>query len=161
MVLAFRRAAPRAISRVCQNVLGGTETGVTLLLGTFTLGIGFGSLLCERLSAKQLEIGLVPFGSIGLTVFGLDLAFASPTTLPPIPLSILPCGIPRERYTFCSTFSRWAFSGVLHRPALCADADSLGREPPRAHHRREQHRQCPVHGRRDAGAAAGLGGPMA
>ena len=73
-----------------KNVLGGTETSVTLLLGTFTLGIGFGSLLCERLSAKQLEIGLVPFGSIGLTVFGLDLAFASPTTLPPIPLSILP-----------------------------------------------------------------------
>jgi 1-acyl-sn-glycerol-3-phosphate acyltransferase len=28
-----------------------------------------------------VEIGLVPFGSIGLTLFGLDLAFASPTAL--------------------------------------------------------------------------------
>jgi 1-acyl-sn-glycerol-3-phosphate acyltransferase len=73
-----------------KNVLGGTETSVTLLLGTFTFGIGIGSLLCERLSAKQVEIGLVPFGSIGLTVFGLDLAFASPGTLPATSLSLLP-----------------------------------------------------------------------
>ncbi len=59
-----------------KNVLGGGETSVTLLLATFTVGIGVGSLLCERLSAKQVEIGLVPFGSIGLTLFGLDLAIA-------------------------------------------------------------------------------------
>jgi 1-acyl-sn-glycerol-3-phosphate acyltransferase len=64
------------------KVLGGGESAVTLLLATFTVGIGLGSLLCERLSAKQVEIGLVPFGSIGLTLFGLDLAFASPASLP-------------------------------------------------------------------------------
>jgi 1-acyl-sn-glycerol-3-phosphate acyltransferase len=73
-----------------KNVLGGAETSVTLLLGTFTLGIGIGSLLCERLSAKQVEIGLVPFGSIGLTLFGLDLAFASPSMPSAVPLSIVP-----------------------------------------------------------------------
>jgi len=65
-----------------KNVLGGGESSVTLLLATFTIGIGLGSLLCERLSSRHVEIGLVPFGSIGLTVFGLDLAFASPTLLP-------------------------------------------------------------------------------
>ncbi len=65
-----------------KNVLGGGESAVTLLLATFTVGIGLGSLLCERLSAKQVEIGLVPFGSIGLTVFGLDLALAAPGGLP-------------------------------------------------------------------------------
>ncbi len=73
-----------------KNVLGGGETSVTLLLATFTAGIGIGSLLCEKLSGKHVEIGLVPFGSIGLTVFGLDLAFASPANLPagaPLPLS--------------------------------------------------------------------------
>ena len=72
-----------------KNVLGGTETSVTLLLAIFTIGIGLGSLLCERLSAGHVEIGLVPFGSIGLTIFGIDLAFASPTLLPagaPLPL---------------------------------------------------------------------------
>ncbi len=63
-----------------KNVLGGSETAVTLLLATFTFGIGVGSLLCEKLSAKRVELGLVPLGSIGLTLFALDLAFASPAT---------------------------------------------------------------------------------
>ncbi len=67
-----------------QKVLGGDETVVTLLLATFSVGIGVGSLLCERLSAKRLEIGLVPFGSIGLTLFALDLSLAS-ALLPPAP----------------------------------------------------------------------------
>ena len=65
-----------------KNVLGGGESAVTLLLAVFTVGIGAGSLLCERLSARHLELGLVPLGSIGLTLFGLDLAWAS-TLLPP------------------------------------------------------------------------------
>ncbi|MBS1130006.1 MAG: Phospholipid/glycerol acyltransferase:Major facilitator superfamily 1 [Proteobacteria bacterium] len=63
-------------------VLGGGESAVTLLLATFTVGIGLGSMLCERMSGKHVEIGLVPFGSIGLTLFGLDLYFASPVGLP-------------------------------------------------------------------------------
>jgi 1-acyl-sn-glycerol-3-phosphate acyltransferase len=58
--------------------LGGDETVVTLLLTVFSLGIGIGSLLCERLSGHKVEIGLVPLGSIGLTLFGIDLYFAQP-----------------------------------------------------------------------------------
>ena len=65
-----------------RNVLGGGETGVTLLLAVFTTGIGLGSLACERLSAGRVEIGLVPLGAFGLTLFGLDLALASPATVP-------------------------------------------------------------------------------
>ena len=65
-----------------REVLGGSETVVTLLLVTFSVGIGVGSLACEKLSGRLVEIGLVPFGSIGLTVFAVDLAFASPS-LPP------------------------------------------------------------------------------
>jgi len=61
-----------------KDVLGGSETAVTLLLATFTFGIGLGSLLCERLSAGRIELGLVPLGSIGMTVFALDMAFATP-----------------------------------------------------------------------------------
>ncbi|MCK6405725.1 MAG: MFS transporter [Rhodocyclaceae bacterium] len=64
-------------------VLGGGESAVTLLLATFTVGIGIGSLLCERMSAKYVELGLVPFGSIGLTLFGLDLALASASFVHP------------------------------------------------------------------------------
>jgi len=58
--------------------LGGNEQVVTLLLTLFTVGIGSGSLLCNWLSGQKVEIGLVPFGSIGLTLFGIDLFFARP-----------------------------------------------------------------------------------
>ena len=60
-----------------KTTLGGGEEVVTLLLTVFSLGIGLGSLLCERLSGHKVEIGLVPLGSIGLTWFGVDLYFAS------------------------------------------------------------------------------------
>jgi len=58
---------------LAKNVIGGSEHVVTLLLTIFSVGIGLGSLLCERLSGHKIEIGLVPFGSIGLSVFGIDL----------------------------------------------------------------------------------------
>lgn len=57
--------------------LGGNEQVVTLLLTLFSIGIGVGSLLCEKMSGQRVELGLVPFGSIGLTVFGIDLYFAA------------------------------------------------------------------------------------
>jgi len=57
--------------------LGGNETVVTALLALFSVGIGAGSLLCERMSRRRVELGLVPFGSIGLTLFAVDLWFAS------------------------------------------------------------------------------------
>lgn len=60
-----------------KDVLGGDEHVATLLLAIFSIGIGVGSLLCERLSGHKVEIGLVPFGSIGLSVFAVDLYFAS------------------------------------------------------------------------------------
>jgi 1-acyl-sn-glycerol-3-phosphate acyltransferase len=60
-----------------RQVLGGDESVVTLLLGVFSIGIGAGSLACERLSARRVEIGLVPFGSIGMTLFAVDLWLAS------------------------------------------------------------------------------------
>ncbi|HEX3137968.1 MAG TPA: MFS transporter, partial [Casimicrobiaceae bacterium] len=67
-----------------KNVLGGSEQIVTLLLVLFSAGIGVGSLLCERLSGRKVEIGLVPFGSIGLTAFAVDLYFAVPDAPPGI-----------------------------------------------------------------------------
>jgi 1-acyl-sn-glycerol-3-phosphate acyltransferase len=60
----------------CRVTLGGDEHMVTLLLTVFSVGIGLGSLFCERLSGGKIELGLVPFGSIGLSLFALDLAFA-------------------------------------------------------------------------------------
>ncbi len=68
--------------------LGGNEQVVTLLLTLFTLGIGTGSLLCNWLSGNKIEIGLVPFGSIGLTLFGVDLYFSQPDVLPTVTLGL-------------------------------------------------------------------------
>lgn len=62
--------------------LYGDEHVVTLLLAIFSVGVAIGSVICEKLSHERLELGLVPFGSIGLSLFALDLYFAG--TLPPV-----------------------------------------------------------------------------
>ena len=64
-----------------KSYLGGDNTVVTALLVAFSVGVAIGSLLCERLSGKQVELGIVPIGSIGLTIFGIDLFFASPQSI--------------------------------------------------------------------------------
>ncbi len=56
--------------------LGGNEQVYILLLAMFSIGIGAGSFLCERLSGRIVELGLVPMGALGLTVFGADIYFA-------------------------------------------------------------------------------------
>jgi 1-acyl-sn-glycerol-3-phosphate acyltransferase len=61
-----------------RHVLGGDGSVNTLALTLFSIGTGVGSLLCEKLSGKRVEIGLVPMGAFGLTVFAVDLFFAHP-----------------------------------------------------------------------------------
>ncbi|ADG16072.1 phospholipid/glycerol acyltransferase [Paraburkholderia atlantica] len=65
-----------------KDVLSADPDVVTALLATFSIGIGIGSLLCERLSKRRIEVGLVPLGSIGMSVFAIDLFLAS-HALPP------------------------------------------------------------------------------
>lgn len=59
--------------------LNGDPSLVTLLLSLFTIGIGVGSMLCEKLSKSRVELGIVPIGALGLSVFGIDLYFAIPS----------------------------------------------------------------------------------
>jgi 1-acyl-sn-glycerol-3-phosphate acyltransferase len=65
-----------------KEVLHGDEQVASLLLVVFSIGIACGSLLCEVLSKRHVEIGLVPLGAIGMSVFAIDLYFAS-RNLPP------------------------------------------------------------------------------
>ena len=65
-----------------KNVLHGDEHVASLLLVVFSVGIGIGALLCEVLSKRHVEIGLVPLGAIGMSVFSIDLYFAT-RGLPP------------------------------------------------------------------------------
>ena len=68
-----------------KEVMHGNEQVASLLLVVFSIGIGTGSLLCEVLSRRHVEIGLVPLGAIGMSVFAIDLYFAS-RGLPPAPI---------------------------------------------------------------------------
>ena len=67
---------------LAKEVLHGNEQVASALLVVFSFGIGTGSLLCETLSRRHVEIGLVPLGAIGMSVFAVDLYFAS-SGLPP------------------------------------------------------------------------------
>ncbi|MES2189728.1 MAG: MFS transporter [Pseudomonadota bacterium] len=60
-----------------KDVMHGDEHVASLLLVVFSIGIATGSLLCEVLSKRHVEIGLVPMGAIGMSVFAIDLYFAS------------------------------------------------------------------------------------
>ncbi|MBV1777337.1 MFS transporter [Burkholderiaceae bacterium DAT-1] len=61
-----------------RDILGGNPEVYTLMMAIFSIGIGLGSVLCEKMSGHKVEIGLVPFGSIGLTLFAADIMFAVP-----------------------------------------------------------------------------------
>ena len=62
---------------LAKDVLHGDESLFILLLSVFSIGIGIGSLLCEKLSKGRIELGLVVFGAIGLSIFGTDLYVVS------------------------------------------------------------------------------------
>ena len=62
---------------LAKDVLGGDEGVASLLLVAFSVGIGIGSLLCESLSRRHVELGLVPIGAFGMTAFAVDIYFAT------------------------------------------------------------------------------------
>jgi hypothetical protein len=128
-----------------KDVLSASPDVVTVLLATFSVGIGLGSLLCERLSQRRVEIGLVPLGSIGISVFAIELYFASHAC--------------RRPAICCRSANSWPARALAHpgRPvpardvrrllqrAARADPEPQRADASRAHHRREQHPQRAVH----------------
>jgi MFS family permease len=58
-------------------ILGGDPKLISILLGSFVIGVAMGSLCCNRLSRGQVEPGLVPIGALGLSLFAIDLYFSS------------------------------------------------------------------------------------
>lgn len=68
------------IGEYSKTIFGSNPYGLNYLTGLFCVGIGAGSMLCDRLSRDRLELGLVPFGSLGMSVFLIDLFLVgSPT----------------------------------------------------------------------------------
>lgn len=62
--------------------LNGTESAVSFLLALFSIGIAIGSLACDKLSNHRIEVGLVPLGSLGISLFGYLMAANVPESLP-------------------------------------------------------------------------------
>ena len=132
-----------------KDVLSANPDVVTVLLGTFSIGIGLGSLLCEKLSKRRVEIGLVPLGSIGMSVFAIDLFFAS-HALPPAG-HLLSVGeflaMPAHWRVLADLFLLAMFGGLYSVPLYALIQSRSQPTPPRAHHRREQYSQLAVHDR--------------
>jgi len=63
-----------------KELLGADARAVTLLNAAFTVGIGIGSLACERLSRRRVELGLVPLAALGISIAALDVWLAGTPT---------------------------------------------------------------------------------
>ncbi len=100
-----------------KDVLHGNEHVASLLLVVFSLGIGVGSLLCETFSHRHVEIGLVPLGAIGMSVFAGDLYLAS-RALPPAELLTLGAFLaqPAHWRVLADLFALSLFAGLYSVP---------------------------------------------
>ena len=131
-----------------KDVLHGNEQVASLLLVVFSIGIGIGSLLCEMLSRRHVEIGLVPLGAIGMSVFAIDLYFASRGLPPPAAAGI---GAFVGAAGALARDGRPGAAVAVRRPVQRADvrADPAARaaHAPGPHHRGQQHPQRAVHDR--------------
>ena len=64
-------------AKLTEDHLMGSSIIVPVLLGVVTISIALGSLSCEWLSGRRIEIGLVPIGALGVSIFGIDFFFAT------------------------------------------------------------------------------------
>ena len=78
----FGTALTAQLPNYAVEQLGGGLSLNLLALGLFSIGTGIGSLLCEKLSGRSVEIGLVPLGAFGVSAFAIDLYFARPGLAP-------------------------------------------------------------------------------
>jgi len=114
-------------------VLGSSDGTFTLLLSLFSIGIAAGSLLCEKLSHRTVEIGLVPLGAIGMTVFGADLFFAHPQIIGEQKLAIMQViAQPGVKRVMFDLFMMAIFSGLYIVPLFAlvqsrTDKDKVSR----------------------------------
>jgi MFS family permease len=131
---------------LAKDVLHGDEHVASLLLVVFSIGIGIGSLLCEVLSRRHVEIGLVPLGAIGMSVFSIDLYFSS-RGLPPSDLLTLAgfCGQAGALARDGRPAAAEPVRGPVQRADVRADPAAQPAHAPRAHHRGQQHPERAVH----------------
>jgi acyl-[acyl-carrier-protein]-phospholipid O-acyltransferase / long-chain-fatty-acid--[acyl-carrier-protein] ligase len=96
---------------LAKDVIGADENVVTLFLTAFTVGIALGSLLCNKLLAGAITMRFVPIAAVGISLFTIDLYFASAAI--PTAGALLGVG------DFLSRFAGWRLIGDLVLIAVC------------------------------------------
>ncbi|MBV9521887.1 MAG: acyl-[ACP]--phospholipid O-acyltransferase, partial [Alphaproteobacteria bacterium] len=95
-----------------KDVIGADEHVVTLFLTAFTIGIGLGSLLCNKLLRGEVSARLVPLGALGISLFTIDL-FAASIRLPQQGAALVGLG------GFLATIAGWRITADFVLIALC------------------------------------------
>ncbi|TBV11130.1 MFS transporter [Stutzerimonas kirkiae] len=106
------------IPAFAKGVLNGNETAVTLILSVFSIGIASGSMLCARLSARKVEIGLVPLGALGVSLCGVLLWWHA-STFSAAPQVLGAWGLlaePGARWILLDIFGLGLFGGIYIVP---------------------------------------------
>ena len=101
---------------LAKEVLHGDEQVASFLLMVFSLGVGIGALLCEMLNRRHVEIGLVPIGALGMTLFCVDL-YPALHALPPAP----PMGLA----AFLALHAHWRVIADFGLLSLCTGLYSV------------------------------------
>ena len=101
-----------------KQTVGGNEGVVTWFMTMFSLGVGLGSLLCNRLLDGEIDTRYVPLGAFGMTLFGLDLWLASQGLTSQVLTNPMQSGATTV-FQFLSSFSGWRISTDLFMIAAC------------------------------------------
>ncbi len=96
-----------------KDILHSNEHVVTWFIAVFSIGIAFGSLLCNSLLKSRVLATFVPIGAIGITIFTADLYFAANHG------SFVSSGELLKLGQFLQTLTGWRISIDLALIALC------------------------------------------
>jgi 1-acyl-sn-glycerol-3-phosphate acyltransferase len=143
--------------------LGGTPTLYVFALAVFSVGVGVGSLLCEKLSTRTVEIGLVPLGAAGMSACILHLALAPAVAASGLGVGAF-LGQPGAWRIVCGPGGHRVLRRAVRGAAVRADPVAHAARGALAHDRGHEHPERGVHrgrggGRGGAAAGAGLVDP--
>jgi acyl-[acyl-carrier-protein]-phospholipid O-acyltransferase/long-chain-fatty-acid--[acyl-carrier-protein] ligase len=65
------------IPSLAKDTFGADENVANLFLATFSIGVGIGSFLCSKIFENEITTKYVFLSTIGISIFGIDLFFAS------------------------------------------------------------------------------------
>lgn len=100
---------------LCSKVFNTEAEVVTLFLILFSLGVGFGSVCCNKILKGEISVIYVPLSAIGLSffafmVYALSVGFVTPST----PLSLAQFLLMPRGFCICICLFAFAFMGGLY-----------------------------------------------